>query len=82
MTVVCLVANLSGTPCWRQGGIAVQVAVILKIWRSDNHHYLGTIPVKIIGFLPRGNSAVFRLEGYLKLSNHFPGPRFLSRESQ
>lgn len=57
------------------------IAVILKIWRSDNHHYLWMIPAKVIGFLLRGNSAVFHLEGYQKLGNHFPGPHFLSWES-
>lgn len=63
------------------GGTAVQIVVILKIWRSDNYHYLERIPVKVIGFLLRGNSAVFHLEGYQKLGNHFPGPHFLSWES-
>lgn len=81
MTVVCLVNNLSGTPCWRQGGITLQVAPILKIWRSDSDHYLGRIPVNVTGFLLRGNSAAFHLEGYQKLGYHLPGSYFLSWDS-
>lgn len=61
--------------------MAVLIALILKIWRNDNNRYLGRIPVKVTGFLLRGNSAVFHLEGYQEPGNHFSGPHFLSRES-
>lgn len=81
MIAVCLVNNLSGTPCWRQGGITLQVASILKIWRSDSVHYLGRIPVNVTGFLLKSNSAAFHLEGYQKLGYHVPGSYFLSWDS-
>lgn len=81
MTAVCLVNNLSGTPCRRQGGITLQVASILKIWRSDRDHYLGRILVNVTGFLLRGNSAAFHFEGYQKLGYYVPGSYFLSWDS-
>lgn len=76
MTALCLVNNLSGAPCWRQGGITLQVASVLKICRSDSNRYLGKIPVNVTGFLLRGNSAAFHLEGYQKLGCHVPGSYF------
>lgn len=42
---------------------------------------LGRIPVNVTGFLLRGNSAAFHLEGDQKLGYHFPGSYFLSWDS-